>query len=252
MPYTIDLTDKTALITGGTRGIGSAIADIFLNAGASLIITGTQQEVVEQRVQELKEGAIGSVRGWVADFTNSASLEMICEQIRRLSSLHILINNAGTNLIVPINEVKAVDIDRITSLNLRTPMILSKEASILMKRDCWGRILNIASIWSVITKPGRVMYSASKFGLVGLTKATAADLGPYNVLVNSLSPGFTLTELTKATLPPEEQERLSQQVPMRRFAEAGEIARVALFLCSELNTYITGQNIIVDGGFVIV
>ena len=250
MPYTIDLSGKTALITGGTRGIGAAIADILAGAGANLIITGTSQESVDRRVKELHDSSNADVKGWVTDFTDAALLENVCSRVRKLSSLHILINNAGTNLITPIEEVKAADLDRIIALNLQTPIMLSKEASILMKRMRWGRIVNVASIWSVITKPGRAMYSASKFGLIGLTKAAAADLGPYNILVNAVSPGFTMTGLTKATLSAEEQEQLAQQVPLRRFAEPEEMARVALFLCSELNTYITGQNIVVDGGFV--
>ena len=94
------------------------------------------------------------------------------------------------------------------------------------------------------------MYTASKFGLVGLTKTTAVDLGPYNILVNAVSPGFTLTDLTNSTVPADEQKRIAEQVPMRRFAQPDEMAHVVLFLCSELNTYLTGQNIVVDGGFV--
>ena len=250
MPYTIDLVGKTALITGGTRGIGAAIADIFAKANADLIITGTQEQSVARRVEELKRKVKGNVRGWVADFTDSDSLENLCNRIHSLSHLQILINNAGTNHIVPIDEVKAKDLERIMALNLQAPTILSGAAAILMKQQHWGRIVNIASIWSVITKPGRAMYTASKFGIVGLTKATAADLGPQNVLVNALSPGFTLTDLTNATVPADEQKRIAQQIPLRRFAKPEEIARIVLFLCSELNTYITGQNIIVDGGFV--
>lgn len=94
------------------------------------------------------------------------------------------------------------------------------------------------------------MYTSSKFGLVGLTKSTAVDLAPYNILVNALSPGFTLTDLTRQSLSEEEQKQISAQIPLKRMAEPAEIAKVALFLCSELNTYITGQNIVVDGGFV--
>jgi 3-oxoacyl-[acyl-carrier protein] reductase len=250
MPYSIDLKGKTALITGGTRGIGAAIADIFAQAGANLIITGTQSQGVDSRVKALEEITGNKVQGWVADFTDSASLANVCSRIRELPSLDILINNAGTNLIVPIDEIDAKDLKTILDLNLHAPTLLSGAAASSMKRARWGRILNIASIWSVITKPGRAMYTASKFGLVGLTKATAADLGPHNILVNALSPGFTLTDLTHATVPLEEQKRIAQQVPMRRFAEPEEMAKVALFLCSELNTYVTGQNIVVDGGFV--
>jgi 3-oxoacyl-[acyl-carrier protein] reductase len=250
MSNTIDLAGKTALITGGTRGIGAAIADIFAAADADLIITGTQEEGVARRVEELTGKTKGNVQGWVADFTKSDSLENICNRIQSLSHLHILINNAGANHIKPIEEVKSNDLEQIMVLNLHAPTILSGAVAHLMKQQRWGRILNIASIWSVITKPGRAMYTASKFGLVGLTKATAIDLGPNNILVNALSPGFTLTDLTHSTVPKKEQNRISEQIPLHRFAEPEEMARVALFLCSDFNTYITGQNIIADGGFV--
>jgi len=250
MQYTINLRSKTALITGGTRGIGASIADTFAKAGANVIITGTKKESVKQRVEELKNYTKASLQGWVVDFTDSSSLEVICRRIRKLSNLHILINNAGTNIISSIMDIKTSDIDYINALNLRAPTLLSKEAAIIMKRKNWGRIINITSIWSVISKPGRVLYTASKFGLVGLTKASAVDLGPHNILVNSISPGFTITELTKSTLSDEEQKNIAEQVPMRRFAKPEEIANVALFLSSEFNTYITGQNIVVDGGFV--
>lgn len=250
MTMKLDLTGKTALITGSTRGIGAAIADFFAEANANIIITGTSEDSVARQVEKLTKVAKGNIQGWVADFTDSDSLENICSRIRSLSQLHILVNNAGMNHIVPIDGVKAADLERLMALNLNAPTILSGAASHLMRQQNWGRILNIASIWSVITKPGRVMYTASKFGLVGLTKATAVDLAQYNILVNALSPGFTRTDLTNATVPAEEQALIAQQVPMRRFAEPEEMARVALFLCSDFNTYITGQNIVVDGGFV--
>jgi len=250
MSYTIDLKNKTALITGGTRGIGAAIADAFVRAGANIIITGTRREGVDHRIEGLKEISKGAVEGWVVDFTDASATEALSGQIRQLPSLHILVNNAGTNLIVPIDEVKVRDLGQIMALNLHAPVLLSGAAAALMKRQRWGRILNIASIWSVITKPGRAIYTASKFGIVGLTKTTAADLGPYNILVNALSPGFTLTDLTQTTVPAAEQEKIAEQVPLRRFAEPEEMARVALFLCSDFNSYITGQNIVVDGGFV--
>ena len=246
----ITLEGKTALITGGTRGIGGAIADLFAEAGAKVLITGTKQEDVRRRVEELSTLGPGGADGWYVDMTDPASFALFRDQVRTLESLHVLINNAGNNKIVPIDAVEAEDLDLITSLNLRAPILLMRDVAAAMKRQQWGRIVNIASIWSVITKPGRVMYTSSKFGLVGATKAAAVDLGEHNVLVNSVSPGFTLTELTKRTLPPQEQERLSSEVPLRRFAQPEEIARTVLFLASEWNTYITGQNIVVDGGFI--
>lgn len=250
MPYTIDLTGKTALVTGGTRGIGAAIADVLASANADIIITGTQEKNVTTRIEELKTKGKGTVNGWAADFTNVQALEDVCRRIQALTHLHVLINNAGANQIVPIENVESADLEKILALNLQAPTLLSAAAASLMKRQNWGRIINIASIWSVITKPGRAMYTASKFGIVGLTKATAADLAVYNILVNALSPGFTRTDLTNATVPAEEQERIAEKIPMRRFADPLEIANIALFLCSDLNTYITAQNIVADGGFV--
>lgn len=250
MTIDFNLEDRWALITGGTRGIGAAIADIFADAGANVIITGTTQEGVAKKVEALKANATGTVDGWVADLADQKSLDAACERILSLPELHVLVNNAGINRIFPIDEITAEDLDQINALNLRAPTILTRDVSHLMKKQYWGRILNIASIWSVITKPGRAMYTSSKSGLVGLTKSTAVDLAPYNILANALSPGFTLTDLTKSTLPADEQKRIEAQIPLQRFAEPFEMARVALFLCSDLNSYITGQNIVVDGGFV--
>ncbi|MCA1985338.1 MAG: SDR family oxidoreductase [Desulfovibrio sp.] len=250
MAYSVDLAGKTALITGGTRGIGAAMATLFAQAGANLIITGTSQQSLAPRLEALAQWGSGTMEGWVADFSDPASLDATCQRIRALPALHILVNNAGINHIVPIDEVAPQDLRRLLDLNLHAPVLLSGAAASVMKAQHWGRIVNVASIWSVVTKPGRAMYTSSKFGLVGLTKASAADLGGYNILVNALSPGFTRTDLTNATVPQEEQQRIAQLVPMRRFADPEEMAKVALFLCSDMNTYITGQNIVVDGGYV--
>ena len=246
----ITLEGKTALITGGTRGIGGAIADLFAEAGARVLIVGTTRESVRARVEELATLGPGGADGWDVDMTDPESFASFREHVRTLEPLHILVNNAGNNKVVSIDAVEAEDLDVIISLNLLAPILLMRDVAAAMKRQRWGRIVNIASIWSVITKPGRAMYTSSKFGLVGATKAAAVDLGEHNVLVNAVSPGFTLTELTKRTLPADEQERLASEVPLRRFAQPEEMARIVLFLASEWNTYITGQNLVADGGFV--
>jgi len=128
--------------------------------------------------------------------------------------------------------------------------LITGQVSRLMKKLNYGRIINIASIWSVISKPGRSIYSATKAGLVGMTKAAAAELGDWGILVNSVSPGFTMTELTKKSLSGSEIKDLSAQIPLKRFALPEEISKLVLFLASDLNGYITGQNIVIDGGFV--
>jgi 3-oxoacyl-[acyl-carrier protein] reductase len=118
-----------------------------------------------------------------------------------------------------------------------------------MKKQKYGRVVNVASIWSKITKPGRTAYTISKNAIVGLTQTMAVELASHGVIVNAISPGFTLTELTESTLSTAEMDQLSGQLPIRRFAEPIEIARVIFFLTSKENSYMTGQNIVVDGGF---
>lgn len=249
MPITLDLSDKTALITGGTRGIGAAVAATFERAGARLILTGTDPDNVDRKNREAEAAGRSHVRYVAADFSQHSGIDAFVDGLADLPRIDICVNNAGVNRIKPVHDTRAEDFDLLTSVNLRAPYLISREVSRSMVEQRWGRIINIASIWSVITKPGRSTYTTTKFGLVGMTKTLAAELAHHGVLVNAVSPGFTMTELTRASLSDEEAEDLARQVPINRFAQPEEIARVVLFLASELNTYITGQNIVVDGGF---
>ena len=161
----------------------------------------------------------------------------------------MLINNAGVNKIDSIQDITEDDWDWINNVNLRGPFLLTREVSKIMQRQDSGRIVNIASIFGVVSKAKRVTYSTAKWGLVGFTKAVALDLAPYNILVNTVSPGFVDTELTRRILGENEIKKLLESIPQKRLADVGEIAKTVLFLSSDHNTYITGQNIIVDGGF---
>jgi len=244
-----DFDGKTVLVTGATKGIGAAIASAFENAGASLILTGTQQEQIDDLNKYNMQQGKEHIRWLRADFSSAESTSIFLETIKQIAPIHVLINNAGTNRISSIDKVTTENLDSLLSINLRAPLLLCKAVSSNMKKMHYGRIVNIASIWSIITKPGRTIYTATKSGLAGMTRAVAVDLAPYGILVNTLSPGFINTELTRTTLSPEECESISSQVPMGRFAEPEEIARTVLFLASNWNTYITGQNLMVDGGF---
>ena len=249
MSIPIDLSGKTALITGATRGIGRAIADVFNEAGANVLLTGTKQSEIDQLNSENEDQAIK----WImADFSTLDRINLFTNGLKNMKPIDICVNNAGINIIKPFDEVSHKEYEQLMSVNLSAPFSIVQSIIPNMKKQNYGRIVNIASIWSQISKSGRSLYTTSKTGLVGFTKAIAVEYAQSNILVNAVSPGFTLTELTKQSLTKNEMKELSGQIPMERFAEPNEIAKTVLFLCSDLNTYITGQNITADGGFTLV
>ncbi len=245
----IDFSGKNVLITGATRGIGQQIADDMETSGANLFLTGSDA----QRIATLNTEAVQSGRNrkyYAVDFMNREALTAWIAQLCQRETIDVCVNNAGINRINPIHDVEDADWDAISKVNLEAPLIITRQVSRQMKERRYGRIINIASIFGVLSRAGRSLYSVSKFGLRGLTVASALDLAPYNVLVNSVSPGFVMTELTKSILSSAEMEQLAAQVPLGRFAAPKEISAAVLFLASDLNTYITGQNLVIDGGFV--
>lgn len=243
----IDLTDRIALITGGTRGIGKAIADRFLDAGASIILTGTKQSDVDTLNNQNANAQ--KVSYLQVDFTDEVSTNHFLQKINDIGKIDILINNAGVNKVALNTETTNADFDMLNDVNVKGPYVLCREISKLMKKNGYGKIVNITSIWSTITRPGRSLYTANKFAIAGLTKTLAIELAEYGILVNSVGPGFTLTELTAATNTPEELQKLKDIIPIKRMAQPVEIANLVLYLASELNSYLTGQNLIIDGGY---
>lgn len=249
MSVSINLSGKTALITGATRGIGKAISNNFIKAGAKVILTGTKNSEIDLLNSENENEAIMWVK---ADFSTQEGIIVFLDKLKNMGSIDICINNAGINIIKPVNEVSKDEYERLISVNLSAPFSIIQHLIPNMKKRGFGRIVNIASIWSQISKPSRSLYTTSKTGLIGLTRSMAVEFASANILINAISPGFTKTELTEQSLPKNEMKQLSNQIPIRRFAVPHEIANTALFLCSDLNSYITGQNIVMDGGFTIV
>jgi 3-oxoacyl-[acyl-carrier protein] reductase len=243
----IDLSGKVALITGGTRGIGKAIADRFLDAGASVILTGTKAAEVEKLNTE--NSTPETVSYLQVDFTDESSVAAFVNKIQQIGKIDILINNAGINVITLNTETSNADFDLLNDVNVKGPYILCREVSKLMKQHGYGRIVNITSIWSAITRPGRSIYTTNKHAIAGLTKTLAIELAEHNILVNAVGPGFTLTELTATTNTPEELKKITEIIPIKRMAQPVEIANLILYLSSELNSYLTGQNLIIDGGY---
>ena len=240
MNKTLSLKGKVALITGGTRGLGKAMVDVFTRHGARVIFTGTSSS---------KSTAHGSKAFWPLDLSSQTSIQEFRRRLQALPRLDILINNAGINAISPIDQIREDDWQNIIQVNLTGAMVLMKEAAGLMKKNKSGHILNVSSIFGIISKARRNAYSASKAGLIGLTRASSLDLAPHGILVNAICPGFVNTDLTKRILSAKERAGLAAQVPMGRFGSEEEIALAAAFLCSNWNTYITGQTFVVDGGF---
>ncbi len=246
----IDFNGQVALVTGGTRGIGQQIAEDLFDLGANLILTGTNNKQIEELNRSLPAEKRKRIKYIAADFKDSESIKKFTEELADYEKIDVCVNNAGINRINFIDETLLEDWDDILTVNLKAPFMIIRAIANTMKKNNYGRIVNIASIFGVVSRVKRSIYSTSKFGLRGLTVSVANELAKYNILINSVSPGFVLTELTKSILSAEEMEELALQVPVGRLATPDEISRVVIFLASSLNTYMAGQNIIVDGGFV--
>lgn len=233
----LNFETKTVLVTGATRGIGAAISSAFRTAGAKVIATGTQSD------------ATGSFDEYFqADFSDEEQIRACADFVRR-SEPDVLINNAGINKNLPFVEIDPREFQRIQQVNVFAPFSLCQAAIPGMQRKGWGRIVNISSIWGKIGKEHRASYSASKFALDGLTLSLAAEHAADGILANCVAPGFTDTELTHKMLGEEGIRKILSTVPIRRMAGVEEIAKFVVWLGSPENSYITGQNIAIDGGF---
>lgn len=242
----IDLAGKVALVTGGTRGIGKAITEKFIEAGAYVIITGTKNK---SQTQLFKDFATKNIEYYAVDFSDGISTATFLKKINKHKRIDILVNNAGVNKINLNKDTTLEDFTLLNDVNLKAPYLLMREVSKKMIKKKSGKVLNITSIWSSVTKKGRSIYTSTKYGLSGMTKTLAVELAGDNILVNSLGPGFVETELTLNTNSKKDLKSIAELIPLQRLAQPAEIANIALFLCSDLNSYITGQNIIADGGY---
>jgi 3-oxoacyl-[acyl-carrier protein] reductase len=216
---------RTALVTGASRGIGAAIAERLKTDGLR-VLTPPHTEMNLQ-FEESIETYLSKLDG----------------------SVDVLVNDAGINRIAMFDEIRSKDVRDTLQINLLAPFRLVQALTPRMCENRYGRIVNISSIWSVVSRAGRVSYTMSKTALNGMTRALAVELAPYNILVNAVAPGYVLTNLTRQNNSEAEIEEICQTIPIKRLATPEEIANVVSFLCSEQNSYLTGQTIIVDGGY---
>lgn len=245
------LTGKTALITGGSRGIGKAIAIKLSSLGCNIVINYNSNAVpANELVEELKQNGVEAlaIQGNVSDF--AASKNIVDTTVKTFGSIDILVNNAGItrdNLILRMSEE---EFDSVIDTNLKGCFNCVKHASKYMLKKKKGRIINVASVIGLIGNPGQANYAASKAGIIGLTKSVAKELATRNITVNAVAPGFIISDMTDK-LSEEQKDAIKVNIPMNSFGTAEDVSNLVAFLSSDEAGYITGQVINVDGGMVV-
>ena len=251
----INLNNKTAIVTGGAMGIGFGIAYRLAEAGANVVIADLNEEVGNTAVKELND------KGFKAAFvkTDVANERKVKETAdfaaKTYGGIDILVNNAGIYPQIPVMQMETADFERILAVNLKSVFLFTKAvAEVMIKQGRGGKIINITSIDALHPSAvGLAVYDASKHGLWGFTKNTALELAPHNIQVNAIAPGGIATPGTGVGKPvsPDMQallKRFLEKIPMKRMGEPDEIGKVALFLASDLASYMTGSQVVVDGG----
>jgi len=241
------LAGRVAMVTGGTRGIGLAIARLLADDGASVVVSGRDPGRLESAAKELE--ALGaSVLAVAADAAKREDADRLVEAAReRFGRIDVLVNNAGITRDQLLVRMKDADWDTVMETNLRGVFLMTRAVGKVMMRQKSGRMINISSAAGAMGNPGQVNYSAAKAGVIGLSKAAARELAHWNILVNAVAPGLIETDMT-ATISAEAREGLLQQVPLKRIGTAREVAEVVRFLAGDGAGYITGQVIHVNGG----
>jgi gluconate 5-dehydrogenase len=243
------LKSRVALVTGGSKGLGLAMARGLAEAGADLFICSRHENELRSAAQQIGDGLAARVEWVVTDLADRKNVRNLAEAaLDRFGHVDILINNAGTNCPQPIDEIRDEDWDRLMELNLNSVMALTRALVPQMKERRWGRIIHISSILGLGAKEGRNSYCATKTALIGFAKATALDLGPFNITCNCIAPGPFLTDLPMSLLTEAQKQQFAQKTALGRWGRPEELAGPALLLASEAGSYITGTVILVDGG----
>jgi 3-oxoacyl-[acyl-carrier protein] reductase len=243
----VDLRGQTALVTGASRGLGRSIAVGLARAGARVACVARDVEKLQSTVAEIT-AAGGTAQALACDVTSSESVQQTVEAVlESWEKLHILVNNAGITRDGLIPRMQDDQWDDVISTNLRGPFLFTRAATRPMMQARYGRIVNIASVSGLMGNPGQANYSASKAGLIGMTRSVARELATRKITVNAIAPGFIETEMT-AALGEKVLEEVVARVPVRRLGHPDEVLGAVLFLASGAASYITGQVLTVDGG----
>jgi NAD(P)-dependent dehydrogenase (short-subunit alcohol dehydrogenase family) len=251
MTSLFDLSGRNALVTGGSKGLGQAIARSLAQAGAAVVIAARHAGELEAALPAILDGTTARGTWVVADMTRRDDVERLArEAADAIGPIDILVNNAGINRVSPIVEVKNADWDEVLAVNLTAPMILSRALAGPMKSRGWGRIIHIGSVFGQVSRAGRNAYSASKAGLIGMTHSMALELAPHGVTVNAILPGPFETPMTAIMHPdPAAKQWFTDRVPMGRWGRPEELVGPLLLLASDAGGFITGTTLAVDGGW---
>lgn len=252
MALAIDLHGKVALVTGGGRGIGRAVAVSLAEAGASVCVTARTKDQLEETAELIRAKGRTALAVSADAIDAQAVSEVLERTIANFGNLHLLVNNAGTRLHKPIINTGEAEYDRLMDTNVKSMFLFTKIAGKHFINQNYGRIVNMASVGAFVAGPDQAVYSASKAAIAQFTKATAIEWARYNIRVNAVAPGWTRTEMIKDLS--EDEQKLSRYLkalPQRRLGEPEEIASMVAFLCSDLSSYMTGSVVVIDGGLTI-
>jgi NAD(P)-dependent dehydrogenase (short-subunit alcohol dehydrogenase family) len=245
-----NLKGKVALVTGGSKGLGKAMARGLAEAGADIVISSRHENELKPGLDEILRGTDRKGRFVVADMSRrSEVLRLARTALEQMGRVDILVNNAGTNIPQAIDQIKDEDWDAVMEINLSSIMVLTRALVPQMKSRSWGRVIHISSVMGFISKEGRNAYSATKSALIGLARANALDLGRYGITVNCIAPGPFLTDLPGRLLSEAEKQEFAKVTALGRWAEPKELVGPVLLLASDAGGYITGETLVVDGGW---
>ena len=245
-----NLTGRVALVTGGNKGLGKAMARGFAKAGADVLIASRHEAELKSALDEILAGTGRSGAYCVTDVSVRDEVKKLAQfALEKMGRIDILVNNAGMNAPQAIDAITDDTWDRVLEVNLSSVMALTRELVPQMKERRWGRVVHVSSIMAQVSKEKRNVYSATKAALIGMARASALDLGPFGVTVNCIAPGPFMTDMPMSVLSDAEKQAFADRTALGRWAQPAELVGPVLMLCSEAGSYITGQTLFVDGGY---
>jgi NAD(P)-dependent dehydrogenase (short-subunit alcohol dehydrogenase family) len=245
-----NLAGKVALVTGGSKGLGKAMARGLAEAGADIVVSSRHEHELRPALEEILRGTGRKGKYVVADMSRRDQVQALAKSaLDQMGRVDILVNNAGTNKPQAIDAIADADWDNVLEINLSSIMVLSRALVPQMKARRWGRIIHISSVMGFLSKEKRHIYSATKSALIGLARSMALDLGPFGITVNCIAPGPFLTDLPGGLLSEAEKKAFAEHTALGRWGEPRELVGPALLLASDAGSYLTGETLVVDGGY---